>query len=137
CSFTVPPEMKINKNKKMVAYGNQHIDFQLRFLRNKINYLIHDLEIKNYITVFEITKMGIVHCHTVFDFDKHQQVIRVTYANIMCFKKYQQQLNNCVIKEDNITDTLAEYLCKIIYEGECNEPPEPCYTLGGVKHNKK
>uniref|UniRef100_UPI0040477E3F hypothetical protein n=1 Tax=Yoonia sp. TaxID=2212373 RepID=UPI0040477E3F len=25
CSFTVPPEMKINKNKKMVAYGNQHI----------------------------------------------------------------------------------------------------------------
>jgi len=112
CTFLVPPDEKIRAHREKVLYGLQNIDVQLRFLKNKINYLIHDLEITDYVYLFEITAAGIVHCHAIFQYDNYYSIIRNTFCNIMCYKSWKKVTTNCNIKED-VDEGLAEYLCKI------------------------
>lgn len=112
CTFTVPPTLLIKYDNKKVQYGTKNYNIQLRFLRNKIYYLINDLNVKNYVIVFEITKEGQCHCHTIFDYPHHHSIIRNTYSTIMGFKTYDKMLVNCCVRTE-INLGLAKYLCKI------------------------
>lgn len=110
-TLMVPPTIKTRvKGNVFKEYGLRPVKHQIRFLRSKIQYLLHKENIEEYIYVFEITKSGLIHCHLICDLD-HPSDLQAEYADIIGITRHSQLKVNYVAKQ--CKSDIWEYVCKI------------------------
>lgn len=114
-SLTVPPNTPLVVHNKKKEFGNSKQSQQTSYLRNKIREWIRLCNIKDYIIVFEQTKIGLIHAHITYipplDFEETFKDL----SDVMGYNTYKKMSINIVEENVNDIQNLLCYMCKIKY----------------------